>query len=639
MKHVAIFNLLWALCVVTNASDFEYGYFSYTILTETSSSHTVTVDGIANRAFYDVYNKLTKITIPESVPIKGYYHRVVGVSEGAFKDWTQFKEIVLPEHLKTIGKSAFEGCKNLETITIPDYLESIAEFAFFDCIHLKDIQLISDPHSPYYKTDHKTPSGQGIATLPNTVNYIGSGAFRRTSLSSINIPTSLVKIEPGAFSYLGIKTINIPNSVKSIGNYAFSGCYFLSNVTIPSSVTCIGDGAFKDCNSLTELTIPESVISIGEDLLTGTNLKCITVLDGNPNYDSRANALVHTATNAIIRASNSTKSIPNTIVAIGNNAFQDLDIGGYLTIPSSVTSIGDYAFKNCNTSVILQSPEPPSIGLGNFPQGFEVYYPVDCGYDLFYGTLYSYYTKSSVGYKFFDTNDSFDIHDNDFYNYDEVYMAKPYKNKAVEWRNYTRLFHNYEWQALYIPIDVPYEGKLAENVEVAKFCDIQTSTSSIKIELVTSGMLTANTPYLVRLREGKNLKAQYAFSCQLPGCLKATQENEFKIGSNFILKPTYRKLVSTVNGNSELEGKYALVGGEFRLASHATLRPFRFYIEPINSTSANNTISLSMDDVTGIKSELQHDIVENVRYNLNGQVVSEHYKGIVIVDGKKVLVK
>ena len=46
-----------------------------------------------------------------------------------------------------------------------------------------------------------------------------------------------------------------------------------------------------------------------------------------------------------------------------------------------------------------------------------------------------------------------------------------------------------------------------------------------------------------------------------------------------------------------------------------------------------------MDDVTGIKSELQHDIVENVRYNLNGQVVSEHYKGIVIVDGKKVLVK
>ena len=51
----------------------------------------------------------------------------------------------------------------------------------------------------------------------------------------------------------GIRSYIIPSSVTSIGNYAFDGCDFLSDIVIPTSVTNIGRGAFRGCNFPTDL--------------------------------------------------------------------------------------------------------------------------------------------------------------------------------------------------------------------------------------------------------------------------------------------------------------------------------------------------------------------------------------------------
>ena len=50
-----------------------------------------------------------------------------------------------------------------------------------------------------------------------------------------------------------IRSYIIPSSVTSIGDYAFEGCSFLSDIVIPTSVTSIGRGAFHDCNFPTDL--------------------------------------------------------------------------------------------------------------------------------------------------------------------------------------------------------------------------------------------------------------------------------------------------------------------------------------------------------------------------------------------------
>ena len=51
--------------------------------------------------------------------------------------------------------------------------------------------------------------------------------------------------------------------ITRIGKYAFTGCSSLSTINIPSSVTSIEGDAFLDCSSLSIINIPSSVTGIG----------------------------------------------------------------------------------------------------------------------------------------------------------------------------------------------------------------------------------------------------------------------------------------------------------------------------------------------------------------------------------------
>lgn len=77
-----------------------------------------------------------------------------------------------------------------------------------------------------------------------------------SSLTSINLPSSLTSIGSGAFGgCLSLTTINLPSSVKSIGQTAFSGCSSLTTINFPSSVTSIGLYTFTNCLSLKNVTL------------------------------------------------------------------------------------------------------------------------------------------------------------------------------------------------------------------------------------------------------------------------------------------------------------------------------------------------------------------------------------------------
>ena len=195
--------------------------------------------------------------------------------------------------------------------------------------------------------------------------------------------------------------------------------------------------------------------------------------------------------------------------------------------------------------------------------------------------------------------------------------------------SYTRTFNNHEWQAWYIPADVPFSS-LSANFEVAKFSDTQASADEIEIESVTSGTLTANTPYLVRLKDDK-ATGKYSIVADESAGLKETVENEVNIGSNYNLKTTYREL-----SGEELKGKYALSEGKFKKAGDsATLKPFRVYLEPV-TTGAADVLDLVMDGATDITLTPSSGKGAETIYNLNGQTVGEDYKGVVIKNGKKV---
>ena len=240
--------------------------------------------------------------------------------------------------VKEIGDLAFENCYNLTSVVIPDSVTSIGECAFAHC----------------------------------------------TSLTSVVIPDSVTSIGDLAFYYCdSITSVEIPDSVTSIGEGAFCECSSLTSVSIGNSVTSIGDSAFSLCNSLTSIivdennstyksidgnlytkdgktliqyaigksdtsfTIPDSVISIGEGAFSWcTSLTSVSIGNSVTSIGNYAFDCCYSLTSVVI---------PDSVTSIGNSAFYSCDSLTSVVIPDSVTSIGKDAFYSCDslTSVVI----------------------------------------------------------------------------------------------------------------------------------------------------------------------------------------------------------------------------------------------------------------------------------------------
>lgn len=144
-----------------------------------------------------------------------------------------------------------------------------------------------------------------------------------------------------------IVSVCLPNTLKSIGNYAFRGLINLESITIPESVIEIGDEAFAHC-ALTKVFIPRSVTSIGNGVFMGCDRLVSIIIDKhNSVYDSRknCNAIVSKKENKIIAGCKTTQ-IPQSVLEIGDKAFEDCDLLK-IKFPNTLIKIGNDAFRSC----------------------------------------------------------------------------------------------------------------------------------------------------------------------------------------------------------------------------------------------------------------------------------------------------
>ena len=296
------------------------------------------VTSIGKGAFF-ACDSLSEIVIPSSV---------TSIGDSAFSRCDSLSEIVIPSSVTSIGDWAFSRCGSLSEIVIPSSVASIGDGAFYGCSSLSEIVIPSSVTSIGDRAFWNCRSLSEIV-IPSSVTSIGDSAFSYcSSLKYISIPKSVIclngnpfvewkgKLEclsPNfvyeddilfnkdksriiSFRNQNIESYVIPSSVTSIGDSAFYGCDFLSEIVIPSSVTSIGKGAFSGCGSLSEIVIPSSVTSIGDWAFNGCNSLSEIV-------------------------------IPSSVTSICHHAFYGCGSLSEIVIPSSVTSIGVSAFYNC----------------------------------------------------------------------------------------------------------------------------------------------------------------------------------------------------------------------------------------------------------------------------------------------------
>lgn len=210
-----------------------------------------------------------------------------------------------------------------------------------------------------YAFQGSTTSGEQLSSviIPNTVTYIGLGAFSFNQLTSVIIPNSVTTIENIAFINNQLTSVTLSNNLVSIPMGIFQG-NMLTSITIPISVTSIQGNAFFN-NQLTSITIPSNVISIGQRAFLGNPLTSVTSLAINPptafygNPDPTIDSFAYNRSTIDLYIPTGTLAAYNAALWIGFNSV----IQGNLSTSNFELENKVKIITTVNSIVIHSSPE------------------------------------------------------------------------------------------------------------------------------------------------------------------------------------------------------------------------------------------------------------------------------------------
>lgn len=255
---------------------------------------------VGNGAFLDC-SEITAIALPAGL---------VSVGNNAFQGCLEAVSVNIPENV-VIGKEAFRGCAAIETLLVPASVVSIGENAFADCTALRTI------------------------SIPAAV----VSSIHKEFLENVTI-TSGTALEKDAFkNSLSLASITLPETLESIGDGAFAGCALLTNIELPASLTEMGKGVFFGCSAL----------------------QSVTLAAGNTEFAAEDGVLYNAGktTLLVVPAQKTAFTIPASVARIDDYAFANGRLTG-IVVPDTVTAIGPNAFNGC--AALESLTLPASIG-------------------------------------------------------------------------------------------------------------------------------------------------------------------------------------------------------------------------------------------------------------------------------------
>ena len=269
--------------------------------------------------------------------IDGSYKNILPPSQF---EGTRVKRVILPNNIIAIDDKAFNK-SNICSIEIPATVKTIGEMAFANTC-LCNVK------------------------IHNGVERIGEHCFvNDTKIDAVELPSSIKAIGSYAFSSCrGLRDLKLPEGLTYIGTWFISDCHLINEITLPQTLKRIESGAFGD-TYLSSIYIPSCVDSIGNGLFdwNRSRMKRVVVSEDNMFYDSRedCNAVIETQSNKLVAACEYTV-VPNSIVEIGDRAFENLIELKEIELPPSITKIGDYGFCGSGLERIDVPEGTDSIG-------------------------------------------------------------------------------------------------------------------------------------------------------------------------------------------------------------------------------------------------------------------------------------
>ena len=208
----------------------------------------------------------------------------------------------------------------------------------------------------------------------------------KSSITKVAFDDGITSIGQYAFyNFISLTNVDWPASLREIREYAFSGCERIISLALPEGLVHLAQSSFCNCDELRTLSLPATLTQLDSGFIHNTKrLRTIILADGNPAYVLRDGVLYSADLKTIFCRPAALRgtayeipdgteiigsfafdqnglleeaAIPQSIIAIENNAFAECIHLRSIAVPNSVTSLGSNVFENCRRLTKATIPE------------------------------------------------------------------------------------------------------------------------------------------------------------------------------------------------------------------------------------------------------------------------------------------
>lgn len=230
------------------------GKVAYELVDRNRMEYTVKAGTISLAPQLFAFTSATVFNIPESVEI-------LGKESFACSQLTAMPEM---PSLRVIGQYAFRDCQRLARLTIPETVEYIGSGAFDGCNALWGVTF----NAINAQCDGRvSPRDLERIVLGDKVRRVPAGLYTgNTNVTEVILPQSVEILDPEVFaSCVNLEYVRLSDNITTISDRSFYGCSSLRDLHWPARLKTVGASAFRDCTSLKTVSLPEGVESVGYD--------------------------------------------------------------------------------------------------------------------------------------------------------------------------------------------------------------------------------------------------------------------------------------------------------------------------------------------------------------------------------------
>lgn len=536
-----------------------------------------------------------------------------------FYNCSALKNLTIGDGVTSIGDYAFSGCSSLENFSFGCSMKTIGANAFLGCSKMKEISS-SAVNPPICGANALNDADKWNCTLYVPVGYMAPYQAA-DQWKEFLLMDDIIPIKRYAMTYM------VNDTVYHVDSLAYEETIVLPDEPIKEGHTFGGWEGVPETMPIHDVTV-NALFTINKYVLSYVVDEEVHMADSITYGDS--------------------------IVVIAPLEREGYTFGGWVGAPETMpakdtTIVGSFIV---NSYLLTYTIDGDTIQSDSVAYGSEITMleaPVKAGYS-FDGwdqvvavmpaedvVINGSYTRLPIeNYVISDSDESFTLEE----------------DLLCDKITYIRNFKNTNWQALYVPFEIPVEN-IKDDFVVAYINDVhqfdddddgtidRTQVEAIKF---TNGVLKANYPYMIRAKVAgeKTITVTDA-------TLYAAEENSIDCSSVFdtyTFTGTYSKIPAAELPKEE--GYYALSGGAWKnIAAGTSLGAFRMYMK-IDSRDASASVQaraiemrvIGDDGVTAIEN-VGFDTPETktITFDMQGRRVENPTKGLYIVDGKKVWVK